>query len=32
MSKQWDKIAKQEFDAMPKTYRDDWADFRDRVM
>ena len=28
---QWDKIAKQEFDALDAEIQDDWADLRNRV-
>lgn len=28
----WQKIAKQEFEAMPKDYRADWQELRDKVM
>lgn len=32
MSKNWTKIAKQEFDNMPREYKADWADLRKQVM
>jgi hypothetical protein len=31
MKRNWDKVAKQQFDAMPDDFKDDWADFRDSV-
>lgn len=30
--KNWDKIARQEFDSMPLDYQADWADLRSDVM
>jgi hypothetical protein len=32
MSKQWDKIASEEFKSMDSTAQQDWAELRDRVM
>ena len=30
--KDWNKIAKREFDAMPGDYQADWADLRNDIM
>lgn len=32
MSKQWDKIAQNEFEAMPNDYQADWAELRAEIM
>lgn len=28
----WDKVAKEEFNSMPRIYRNDWSEFRNRIM
>jgi len=29
--KSWDKVAKEEFNAMPKSFQEDWHDLRKRT-
>jgi hypothetical protein len=31
MRRNWDKVAKKEFDELPEDYQKDWQDFRDSV-
>lgn len=32
MAKAWKDIAKRQFESMPKDYREDWRDLRERIM
>ena len=27
----WDKVAKEEFDSLPRQYQEDWKELRERV-
>ncbi len=32
MRRKWNEIANEQFNHMPKSFRDDWADLRKKVM